>query len=263
MGMGQRRMPAVFIGHGNPMHAITENVWATAWHELGATIPKPRGIVSISAHWFIRETAVTAMEKPGTIHDFGGFPRELFAVEYPAPGDPKLAAEVCELITEAAECRMSEDWGLDHGTWAVLRHMFPDAEVPVVQLSIDRTRSGRDHFDIGTALRPLREDGVLILGSGNVVHNLHAASWGNDEVHPWAVSFEERVRRAITDREFQPLIEYEDFGNEGRLAIPTPDHYLPLLYVLGVARADDDVEFPTGGIDLGSVSMLSVVFTNS
>ena len=257
-------MPALFVGHGNPMHAITENRWAGAWRELGKALPRPRAIVSISAHWFIPETAITSDDRPRTIHDFGGFPRELFEVEYPAPGDPDLASEICGLVTEAAECLPSEEWGLDHGTWSVLRHMYPEADVPVVQLSIDRTKTARDHYDIGACLRSLRDDDVLVFGSGNVVHNLHAATWGDDDaVHPWAVTFEEAVRRLVVGHEFQPLIEYEDFGEIGQLSIPTPDHYLPLIYVLGVARDTDDVTFPTTGIDLGSVSMLSVLFTDS
>lgn len=254
------RAAATFVGHGNPMHAIVENKWAEAWREMGRNLSRPRAIVSVSAHWYISRTSCTAARKPRTIHDFGGFPKELFEVEYPAPGDPELAARLCELVGALTDCSLDDGWGLDHGTWAVLRHMYPDADIPVVQLSIDRTKTAEEHYDIGKSLRPLRDEGVLVLGSGNVVHNLHAASWGGEVTHPWAVSFETRAKELIIDGDHESLIAYESLGRESQLSIPTPDHYLPLLYVLGASDSADEVTYPTEGIDLGSVSMLSVLF---
>jgi 4,5-DOPA dioxygenase extradiol len=201
------------------------------------------------------------MAKPRTIHDFGGFPRELFDVQYPAPGDPDLAHHVCELL-HPAEVRSDMSWGLDHGTWSVLRHAFPDADVPVVQLSIDETQAPAFHYELGRRLRPLREEGILVIGSGNVVHNLHSYAWGRHPVEPfdWALRFEAHARELIAHGKHQSLVDYESLGREAALSVPTPDHYLPLLYVLGASDAGEPVTFPIDGMDGGSISMLSVQF---
>lgn len=254
------RLPAIFLGHGSPMNALAENAWTRAWATLGAGLtPRPRAVLAISAHWYVAGTAVTAMRAPRTIHDFGGFPRELFAVRYPAPGDPALAARVAELLAPIAVVA-DQSWGLDHGTWSVLRHVFPQADIPVVQLSIDETRPPGFHYELGTRLRPLRDEGVLIVGSGDVVHNLEAYAWGRRPAQPydWALRFESTVRELITAHAHSQLIDYPSLGPDAHLSIPTPEHYLPVLYVLGASEPHEPVAFPVEGIDGGSVSMLAV-----
>jgi 4,5-DOPA dioxygenase extradiol len=255
------RLPTIFFGHGNPMNALGNNRYASAWAALGAGLPRPRAVLCISAHWYLPQLAVTSMTTPRTIHDFGGFPRELFAVKYPAPGDPALASELRQLLAPL-DVVLDESWGLDHGTWSVLCHVFPKADVPVVQLSIDETRAPQFHYEIGQRLRPLRDAGVLIVGSGDIVHNLHAYAWGKHPVEPydWAVRFETKVRELIAAQDHAPLIDYASLGKDALLSVPTPEHYLPLLYVLGAAHADDAIAFPVDGMDGGSVSMLSVQF---
>jgi 4,5-DOPA dioxygenase extradiol len=257
--MTAARMPAFFFGHGNPMHAISRNEYTEAWSEIGRSIPRPRAILAVSAHWYPPATLVTAMERPRTIHDFGGFPKELFAVQYPAPGDPALAQRVQEVL-RPTEVGSDPHWGLDHGTWSVLCHVFPDADVPVVQLSIDETQPARVHYDIGRRLASLRDEGVLVIGSGNLVHNLHAYAWGRhvQEPYDWAVRFEAGARELMLARDHTPLIEYEQLGRDAMLSAPTPDHYLPLLYILGLQQDDDAVAFPVEGVDGGSISMLTV-----
>jgi 4,5-DOPA dioxygenase extradiol len=252
-------MPVIFFGHGNPMNALGENGFTRSWMALGRELPRPHAILCISAHWYMPATAVTAMQTPRTIHDFGGFPRALYEVQYPAPGSPALAARVMELMRPTA-VHPSLDWGLDHGTWSVLVHVFPRADIPVVQLSIDSTRDARWHFELARALAPLREEGVLIIGSGNLVHNLHAYSWGRhpQEPYEWAVRFETMAREHLRAANFAPLVGYASLGHDAVLSAPTPDHYLPLLYVLAQHHADDRVSFPTEGFDGGSISMLSV-----
>lgn len=244
------------------MNAIEDNVYARAWRALGEGLPRPRAILAISAHWYIPATLVTANEHPRTVHDFGGFPRELYAVQYAAPGDPGLAGRVTELLG-GFNAMADERWGLDHGTWSVLRHVYPNADVPVVQLSIDETLEPGLHYEIGTVLRPLRDDGVMIVASGNIVHNLHAFAWGRHPAEPfdWATRFETKARDLLTTRRFDPLIEYESLGEDARLSAPTPDHYLPLLYAMGASDERDRVTFPVEGIDGGSVSMLSVLWS--
>lgn len=253
------RMPALFIGHGNPMHAIDDNEYTAAWSAIGRGLPKPKAIVAVSAHWYPPATLVTAMERPRTIHDFGGFPRPLFEVQYPAPGEPSLARRIVELL-RPIEVGLDEEWGLDHGTWAPLRHLYPQADVPIVQLSMDETQPAQVHYDIGRRLAPLREEGVLVVGSGNLVHNLHAYGWGRRVLEPydWAVRFETLARELMTSGDHDPLINYEQLGRDAMLSAPTPDHYLPLLYVLGAQQQGDAVAFPVEGIDGGSVSMLTV-----
>jgi 4,5-DOPA dioxygenase extradiol len=252
-------MPALFFGHGNPMNALGQNDWTRAWRAIGVALPRPRAVLAISAHWYVPETAVTAMEKPRTIHDFGGFPPELFAVRYPAPGDPALAERVADLLSPLP-VRRDHDWGLDHGAWSVLCHVFPKADVPVVQLSIDEVQAPEFHYELGKLLAPLRDEDVLVVGSGNLVHNLHAYAWGRHPAGPfdWAVRFEREVRARIVSGQVGPLLEYEALGKDALLSIPTPEHYLPLLYVLALRRPDEPVTFPVEGVDGGSISMLSV-----
>jgi len=253
--------PALFIGHGNPLNALHTNDWTRAWSALGRALPRPRAVLAISAHWYIEGTAVTAMTAPRTIHDFGGFPRELYEVHYAAPGDPALARRVEQLLAPMAVCA-DESWGLDHGTWSVLRHVFPDADIPVVQLSIDETRPPAFHYELGTKLRPLREEGILLVGSGDVVHNLHAYAWGRHPQQPydWALRFEGQVRQALIAGVHTTLVNYEKLGPDAQLAVPTPEHFLPLLYVLGASAAGEPVTFPVEGMDGGSVSMLAAQF---
>ncbi len=254
------RMPAIFFGHGNPMNALFHNRYTDAWAALGADLPRPKAVLCISAHWYVPGAAVTVSTAPRTIHDFGGFPPELYQVQYPVPGDPDLALRVQSLLAPLPVHR-DEHWGLDHGTWSVLRHVYPQADVPVVQLSIDETQPAAFHYQIGQRLAPLREEGVLIVGSGNLIHNLHAYAWGRHQPEPyaWAVSFEQRVREMLLSGEANPLVDYEEkLGREAILAVPTPDHYLPLLYVLGTRMRSDPATFPVEGIDGGSISMLSV-----
>ena len=252
-------MPAIFLGHGNPMNALTSNAYTEGWRLFGERTPRPRAIVSVSAHWYLAGTAVTINPAPRTIHDFGGFPQELFQVQYPAPGDPELARRLQKMLAPLPVA-LDDSWGLDHGTWSVLCHAYPDADIPVVQLSIDETKPASFHFELGKLLAPLREEGVLIVGSGNLVHNLHTYAWGRHlpEPYDWAVRFEAQARRMILSGDFQPLVDYQALGEDALLSIPTPDHYLPLLYVLGTRREGEPVSFPVEGVDGGSLSMLAV-----
>ena len=242
------------------MNAIPPNPYAARWNAIGSALEKPKAVLMISAHWFVEQTAVTSNAAPRTIHDFGGFPRELFEIEYPAPGDLALAQHVRGLLAPHADVSLDESWGLDHGTWSVLMHVFPGADVPVVQLSIDETKPPRFHYDLGKRLGPLRDEGVMIAGSGNVVHNLHTFAWGRHpvEAFDWAERFSDRVRDAIRANRDPELVEYEMLGRDAQLSVPTPDHYLPLLYVLGARRPSDTASFPVEGVDGGSVSMLAV-----
>lgn len=253
------QMPTIFFGHGNPMNAVRDIAWSRSWAAVGRRLPRPRAVLSVSAHWYLPGTAVTAMAEPRTIHDFGGFPRELFEVDYPAPGDPALARRLEELLAPVP-VRADRSWGLDHGTWSVLRHVFPEADVPVVQLSVDETQPPAFHYGLGRQLSALREEGILLIGSGNVVHNLHTYAWGRHSVQPfdWASRFESTVRDLILKGDYRSLVDYASLGPDAELSIPTPDHYLPLLYVLGAGGEDDTVSFPTEGMDSGSISMLSV-----
>jgi 4,5-DOPA dioxygenase extradiol len=252
-------MPAIFFGHGNPMNAIGQNGYTDAWAEIGRSIPRPKAILCVSAHWYIPAVAVTAMPKPRTIHDFGGFPRELFEVQYPAPGSPELAARVQELMGDGV---IADDrhWGLDHGTWSVLVHVFPEADIPVVQLSINEAETAAFHYQTAKRLSALRDEGVLVIGSGNLVHNLHTYAWGRHNVDPfdWALRFEDKARELILADDHEPLIEYESLGRDAMLSAPTPDHYLPLLYILALKRDGESVSFPVEGFDGGSISMLTV-----
>jgi 4,5-DOPA dioxygenase extradiol len=252
------RMPAIFFGHGNPMNALADNEYTRAWRNICASIPRPRAVLCISAHWYVPHTAVTAMPTPRTIHDFGGFPRELFEFEYRAPGSIEVATEVRDLLGPTVQ--LDDTWGLDHGAWSVLCHCYPDADVPIVQLSINETLPAQAHYQIGSALAPLRDQGILIVGSGNLVHNLHAYGWGRRVIEPydWAVRFESQARAWMQAGQHQPLIDYETLGRDAALSAPTPEHYLPLLYILGAQQPEDQVSFPVEGVDGGSISMLSV-----
>src|SRR5512141_2807549 len=252
-------LPAIFFGHGNPMNAVSSNAYTDGWRRIGENTPRPRAVLSISAHWFVPGTGVTISTAPRTIHDFGGFPRELYQVQYPAPGDRELARRVKDLLAPLP-VTPDDSWGLDHGTWSVLRHVYPHADVPVVQLSIDESQPPSFHFDIGRKLAALREEGVLVVGSGNLVHNLHAYAWGRHvpEPYDWAVRFVNEVKGLLLSGDHKPLVDYETLGREALLSIPTPDHYLPLLYVIGARQGDDVVTFAVEGVDGGSISMLTV-----
>ena len=252
-----RPMPAVFFGHGNPMNALDHNRYTEAWRVFGGAVPQPRAILVVSAHWYINASAVTAMSRPKTIHDFYGFPNELFDVEYPAPGDPQFAQEVAELVTPTRVGFDTDSWGLDHGTWSVLVHAFPEANVPVVQLSINATKSFDDHLELGARLAPLRDSGVLIVGSGNAVHNLGRIDWGNpDGGFDWTRRFDDEVAEIMTARpaDLPRVHDHDDF----RLAHPTPDHFIPLLYLAGLASvARVGAHVLVDGYAMGSLSMVS------
>jgi len=256
------RLPVLFVGHGSPMNAIEDNAWSRGFEQLGRNLPTPDAILSISAHWYVDGTLLTNNEQPETIHDFGGFPRALFEIRYPARGSTDLAGRVVDLLA-TRDARPTDEWGLDHGTWTVLRHVRPEADVPVVQLSIDRRLATADHLAIGRALSPLRDQGVLIMASGNVTHNLRHAmrsmQTGDTSRPEWAARFDREIETALVQHDFDRL-ERSLATDDGRLSHPSPDHFLPLLYAAGAADDDDDVTFPVNGWDLGSLSMRSVQF---
>jgi 4,5-DOPA dioxygenase extradiol len=252
------RMPALFIGHGSPMNAIEDTSWNRAWRQLGQDLPSPTAILVVSAHWMTPGVGVTAMETPETIHDFGGFPDALFAVEYPAPGSPALARRLQSLLAPQHVC-LDQSWGLDHGAWSILVHLYPKADIPVVQLSLDLSQANRFHYELGQRLRPLRDEGVLIIASGNVVHNLRLIQWQAGHKAPdWSARIEQRVMDCIRTRDHETLIDYPNLDPQASWAIPTPEHYLPLLYIAGLQHESDSASFPVQGIDLGTISMLSV-----
>lgn len=252
------RMPCVFIGHGTPLNVLSDNIWTRGWQRLGRQLPRPRAILAISAHWCTRGVGVTAMDHPPTIHDFGGFPKAMFEIQYPAPGDQALAQRVVELLAPLSVV-LDDSWGLDHGTWSVLCKAYPEADIPVVQLSIDLCRPPAYHLDVGSRLAPLRDEGVLILGSGNVVHNLMLHRRGEDFGYDWAVRFNDHVRDRLLARDYAALAGYEAFGEAATLSAPTPEHYYPLLYIAGAAGADAP-SIEIDGVLGGSLSMLSVAF---
>jgi len=250
-------MPVLFLGHGNPMNAITENEFTRGWRMAGSHVPRPDAILCISAHWETNGTYVTAMEKPQTIHDFGGFPRTLFEVQYPAPGSPELAAETKRTVT-GTPVELDHEWGLDHGCWSVIRHMYPEADVPVIQMSLDYHQPPAWHYELAKELSRLRSKGVLIVGSGNFVHNLRMADWHSEGGFEWALEANETVKSLISRNEHRALIDYRALGREMQLAVPTPEHYLPLLYVLGLKEEKETVSFFNDKTELGSIAMTSV-----
>lgn len=258
--MNPLRMPALFLGHGSPMNVLEENDYTRAWRELGEKLPRPQMILAISAHWYTRGTAVTAMENPRTIHDFGGFPQALFDTRYAAPGSPELAQKIARMLAPL-DVHLDHRWGLDHGAWGVLIKMYPDADIPVVQLSIDATQPAVWHFQLGQKLAALREQGVMIVASGNVVHNLRMARWQeNGEVYPWANAFNQYVRDNLGwqgEATEHPLVNFMQHPGAA-LANPTPEHYLPLLYILGSRQPDEAITVPIDGIVMSALSMLSV-----
>lgn len=254
-------MPVLFIGHGSPMNGIQDNEFSRRWSRMAEEIPTPSAVLVVSAHWFSKGTKVTAMDFPETIHDFGGFPQELFDVQYPAPGHPALARETAALL-HSAHAELDHDWGLDHGAWTIIRHMYPQANVPVMQLSIDYTKSPQYHYNLAAELYELRKKGVLIIGSGNMVHNLRMVAWDKIDQpgygFDWALKMNETFKELIADGNHQPLINFDSLGSEGRLAIPTPEHFLPLLYSLGLKNKTDDVSFFNDRAVAGSLTMTSV-----
>lgn len=252
-------MPVLFIGHGSPMNGIEDNEFSRRWKKMASEIPVPKAVLVISAHWYSKGTKITAMENPKTIHDFGGFPKALFDVQYPASGHPLLAKETAALIT-STNVELDHDWGLDHGTWTIIRHMYPEANIPVLQLSIDYTKSLQSHYDLSRELYALRKKGVLIAGSGNMVHNLRMLSWEmiNGGGYDWAVDINEKFKSLILNGNHKELIDYHLLGREAALAIPTPEHYLPLIYSLALQSAEDEVAFFNDKAVGGSLTMTSV-----
>jgi len=255
------RMPVLFLGHGSPMNAIEENEFVAGWRETGKTLPKPSAILCISAHWETRGTYVTSMENPTTIHDFGGFPKELFDVQYPAPGSPDLAMETKNMIKKAVVA-LDNNWGLDHGCWSVIKHLYPEADIPIIQMSLDYYQSPRYHYDLAKELSPLRSKGVLIVGSGNIVHNLGLVNWGKiDEPgfgYDWAIEANERIKAFIISNDHKSLIDYKSLGKAFNLAIPTPDHFLPLLYSLALKEEDEKADIFNDKAVMGSLTMTSI-----
>lgn len=255
------QLPVLFIGHGSPMNGIEDNEFSQKWAKLGREIPRPNAVLVVSAHWLTKGTHITAMENPKTIHDFGGFPQALFDVQYPAKGNPILAEETAKLIT-STHVGLDHDWGLDHGTWTVVRHMYPDADIPVLQLSIDYNKPPQYHYDLAKELASLRKKGVLIIGSGNMVHNLRMVAWDklNEPEYgfDWANEMNSLFKQKITDNDFKSLINYQSLGTAAKLAIPTPDHYYPLLYTLGLQNGKDEISFFNDKAVGGSLTMTSV-----
>ncbi len=250
-------MPVMFVGHGSPMNAIEQNRYTKTWAEIGKNLPRPNAILAISAHWETRGTKVTAMPNPKTIHDFYGFPKDLFETIYSAPGDPKLASEILQMQSKYT-IETDHEWGLDHGTWSVLLPMYPTADIPVLQLSLDRKLSLSQHYDLAKALYVLRKKGVLVIGSGNIVHNLRMMRF-NEPAYDWAVEFDEYAAKNINSRDIESLVNYQKFGSAARLSVPTNEHYLPLLYVMGLLGTSDEITYFNDQMELGSVSMRSFI----
>ncbi|WP_200979621.1 4,5-DOPA dioxygenase extradiol [Echinicola sp. 20G] len=256
-------MPVLFIGHGSPMNGIEDNVFSQYWRKLGQEIPTPKAVLVISAHWLSRGTRITAMDFPKTIHDFGGFPQALFDVQYPAPGDPDLAEFTANQI-QYTKIDLDHEWGLDHGTWTVVRHMYPAANIPVLQLSIDYYQSPKYHYELARELYQLRKKGVLIIGSGNMVHNLRMVAWSKlnepEYGYDWAIEMNDTFKNLILEGDYNALIQYEKLGKSAQLAIPTPDHYIPLLYTMGLKSGKDQTSFFNDKVVGGSLTMTSVMF---
>lgn len=258
----EETMPLLFVGHGSPMNGIEDNDFSRRWRELGKTLPTPKGVLVISAHWLTKGTHVTAMEHPRTIHDFGGFPQALYNVQYPAPGNPALAEETRRVIA-STPVGLDHDWGLDHGTWTIVRHMYPKANIPVLQLSIDFHQTPQYHYDLAKELSSLRQKGVLIIGSGNMVHNLRRVAWDRlnepEYGYEWTLEMNALFKKHIVEHNHRSLINYESLGTSAMLAIPTPDHYYPLLYVLGLQKKNEESTFFNDRAVGGSLTMTSVM----
>ncbi len=252
-----QRMPALFVGHGNPMNAIEDSEFSRAWAEAAASLPRPEAILCVSAHWETEGVGVTAMDRPRTIHDFYGFPPELFAVRYSAPGSPKLVSAARSALA-AAKVAEDQEWGLDHGTWSVLRRMYPEADVPVVQLSLDRSRDMRFHYEAGRQLASLRDQGYLLIGSGNIVHNLRMVDFSAVGGYDWAVEFDEKATALISAGDHGPLIDYQKLGKPALLSVNSAEHYKPLLYILGMQQKNEPASFFAEGMVAGSLSMRGV-----
>lgn len=256
-------MPVLFLGHGSPMNAIEENEFVTGFRNIGKEIAKPSAILCISAHWETKGTFVTAMEHPPTIHDFGGFPQALFDVQYPAPGSPALAQETKDLVKKVS-VGLDQQWGLDHGAWSVIKHLYPAADVPVIQMSLDYMSTPQQHYELAKELAALRKKGVLIAGSGNMVHNLRVIDWRNPNGgYDWAVAANDTLKQLITHNDHQPLIKYTSLGREMALSVPTPEHYLPLLYTLGLKEENESLSFFNDKTVMGSISMTSFKIGNN
>jgi 4,5-DOPA dioxygenase extradiol len=255
------KMPVLFLGHGSPMNAIEENQFVTGFRNVAKTLPKPNAILCVSAHWFTNGTKVTAMEMPETIHDFGGFPQELFNVQYPAKGSPELAQITHELLLPTP-VELDHEWGLDHGAWTVIKHLYPNADIPVIQLSIDYTKSAQYHFELAQKLQALRNKGILIIGSGNIVHNLRLVDFANFDRenygYDWAIEARETVNNYLMDGNYKPLIEYDKQSKALQMAIPSPDHYLPLIYTLGLQQKGESISLFNDKLVAGSLSMTSL-----
>ncbi len=256
-----KKIPALFLGHGSPMNVIEDNKFSMSWEILGKSLPRPRAILAISAHWETQGTFVTAMEHPRTIHDFGNFPQALFDIQYPAKGNLELAGKIRSLITKA-DVKPDFKWGLDHGTWGLLARMYPKAEIPVLQLSLDRNLSIEEHYAIAKELRPLRNEGVLILGSGNIVHNLEHLSLNPNEKPPeWAIAFDETIKQYLLKSDHTGILQFESMGEIARLSVPTPEHYLPLVYIIALQDENEQITFPVDGIVSKGVSMRGVMIS--
>ncbi len=259
-GENTERMPVVFVGHGSPMNAIEDNEFSRSWQKLSQNILQPKAILCVSAHWETYGTSVTAMEHPSTIHDFGGFPRELYNVQYPAKGSPALANELIKNVKSHIVQADLNDWGLDHGTWSVLRHIYPDANIPVLQLSLNRNLKPSEHYSLASELHALRHKGVLIMGSGNMVHNLRLVDWRNqDNAYTWATEANETMKNHILSGNHKALINFDTQGEAFRLSIPTAEHFLPLLYVLGLQQKDEQLTFFNDKLLMGSLSMTGLI----
>lgn len=257
-------MPAIFVGHGSPMNAIEKNAMTETWKKIGENLPKPTAILCISAHWLSRGTFTTAMENPKTIHDFYGFPKALEQVEYPAAGSPELAIGVADLLAPLHVGQDNEEWGLDHGSWSVLRHIYPNADIPVIEMSIDYTQSMQWHYELGTQLQALRQKGVLLIGSGNIVHNLRMVDWHEPNGgYDWAKIGDEKLRNLISNGNIDTLANYQFLGKEVNLCIPTPDHYIPMLYTLGLKTEKDDIQYFNQQLVMGSLSMTSFILSET
>ncbi|MES2776017.1 MAG: 4,5-DOPA dioxygenase extradiol [Bacteroidota bacterium] len=252
------KMPMLFVGHGSPMNAIEQNEFVRGWQTLGESLPKPNAILCISAHWETRGTMITAMEKPPTIHDFGGFPKELFDVQYPAPGSPALATEIQGLL-KPTPAALDAQWGLDHGCWSVIKNMYPKADIPVLEMSMDINRTPQQHYELAKELSALRKKGVLIIGSGNMVHNLRMLNWQRPQSgFDWAIAANNNFKDLVINNKHQQLINYQSLGSEVKLAVPTPEHYLPLLYILGLKEENETPSFFNDKLTMGSIAMTSV-----